>query len=65
MTSKAEAGAIANAIQEVYAQAAAQQVEDPPTPSEKSISKMIIRDGPRLLKCPMEGFSKEDAEWAH
>ena len=63
--SKGEAEAIASAIQEVNAQAATQQVEDPPTPSKKSKSKKEIRDGPRLPKCPTAGLSKEDAEWAH
>ena len=62
---KAESGAIASATQEANAQTAAQQVEDPPTPSKKSNSKKKIRDGPRHPKCPMAVLSKEDAEWAH
>ena len=46
--SKAEAEAKANAIQEANAQAAAQRVEDPPTPSEKPKSGTKAHDDPRL-----------------
>ena len=51
--SKAEAEAVANAIQEAYTQAAAQRVEDPPTSSEKSKSRIKVRDGPSPSKYPM------------
>mmetsp|Transcript_18670 Transcript_18670/g.42462 ORF Transcript_18670/g.42462 Transcript_18670/m.42462 type:complete len:99 (-) Transcript_18670:245-541(-) len=64
MASKADAGAIANAIQEANILAAAQLVEDSPALSGKSKSRKKLHDDPRLYKCRMTGASKEDAERA-